>query len=237
MFKPVQYAAFIRHGDYCQRKGAPSAFQPFPLNVAGQQQAASAVSKIQAFCQQNHLHIQPTIHSSVMLRAWQTASIITEQLHRDTGADYEVTETVRLGERCVGSLANLTVDEIEPVVQNDPRYETLPKGWKSDSDYCLPYPGAESLMMAGQRVADYAASVINNISANSAAANSLHLFIGHGAAFRHAAYHLGVLERHKIATLSMYHARPVFFKIHPDGQWVHAGGDWKIRERKEQYTD
>jgi hypothetical protein len=68
-------------------------------------------------------------------------------------------------------------------------------------------------------------------------ADCVKLFVGHGAAFRHAAYHLGALRFEQIAGLSMYHGRPLFFEQGLDGRWSKLAGDWKIRGEREDYVD
>jgi 2,3-bisphosphoglycerate-dependent phosphoglycerate mutase len=67
--------------------------------------------------------------------------------------------------------------------------------------------------------------------------DTLQLFVGHGAAFRHAAHCLGVLAFEQIARLSMYHARPVYLEYLPDGRWQHIGGAWKMRAGSAGHTD
>ena len=62
-----------------------------------------------------------------------------------------------------------------------------------------------------------------------ASVDTVKLFVGHGAAFRHAAYQLDVLEYEQLAQFSMFHARPVLIESLEDGSWRHIGGDWKIR--------
>jgi 2,3-bisphosphoglycerate-dependent phosphoglycerate mutase len=59
--------------------------------------------------------------------------------------------------------------------------------------------------------------------------DTLKVFVGHGAAFRHAAHLLDVLEFDRIAAVSMWHARPVYFERFPDGTWRHLAGEWKLR--------
>jgi len=223
--------ALIRHGDYHQRKGAPSAFQPFSLTPKGTEQAHQCVELIRNFCLQSGRNIHPQIHTSVLLRAWQTAKILANGL---LPAQALLVETPLLGERCVGSLANLTAAEIEAVIKQDPRYPTQPKGWKSDSYYQLPYPGAESLMQAGSRVADYLNQLVSDSSDN---ANTVHIVVGHGAAFRHAAHLLGTLEFNQIAMFSMYHATPVFLRRDADLDWHHHSGEWKRRQSNIRFTD
>ncbi len=57
------------------------------------------------------------------------------------------------------------------------------------------------------------------------------LFVGHGAAFRHAAYDLGLLAFDDLARLSMYHAEPIVFRAE-GGQWQRIEGGWKVRTRE-----
>jgi hypothetical protein len=67
--------------------------------------------------------------------------------------------------------------------------------------------------------------------------DTLKIYVGHGAAFRHAAHHLGVLAFEDIAKLSMYHGVPVLLESHPDGSWRQVGGQWKQRAPKEDFVD
>jgi len=231
----ANYAVFIRHGDYHHQAATPGAFQPFPLTVEGETQAVNCVEKILAFGEQHGLRIAPTLHSSIVLRAWSTAEIIRRKL-ADMIPDesYSLMQTDLLCERSVGSLANLPISAIEQVVSEDPRYETPPAGWKSDSHYRLPYPGAESLMQAGERVSSYINQVMSTLPAD---ASIMQLFIGHGAAFRHAACDQAMLELDEIKNLSMFHAEPIYFTMGPDKGWRHRAGEWKIRSQHSSYTD
>ena len=222
---PEMYAALIRHGDYQQLPKVPSAYQPFGLNEKGRKQALSAASELIELAADNACQLVDEIDCSVLQRAWQTASIIQEN-----GSMFEkVTTFEALCERCVGSVANLTVSQIEKILAEDPRYNTPPPGWKSQSDYCLPFPGAESLITAGQRVADHLKKRMQQL-AERENKNLIKVFVGHGAAFRHAAYHLGALDFESIASLSMYHGKPVLLKYQADQNWLHCGGNWKKRK-------
>lgn len=217
----------IRHGDYFQRKSAPSAHQPFALTGKGIEQAEAAIIALKSFAESQKITFNQTIYSSSLLRAWQTASIIT----RLKAEPLSIDSSIQLAERSVGYVANLTVAEIEQVLKTDPRYPAPPKNWKSDSDYCLPFEGAESLIQAGQRVSSYLKNIASNVKNKEMA-----IVVGHGAAFRHAAYHLGVLSKDEIARLSMYHCKPVFLQA-PENlsdKWQHIAGDWKIRQQSEQ---
>jgi len=223
-----KYISLIRHGDYLQRPSAPSAFQPFTLTPVGELQAAKAVILLEKFISTQNLKIHPCLYSSSLLRAWQTADIIRQDL---TQEQLPIESSIQLAERCVGSVANLTVEEIEQVLEQDPRYGKPPEKWKSDSFYCLPFPGAESLMEAGERVADYLRSIANKL-----AESELAIVVAHGASFRHAAHQLGILEQSDISKLSMYHCKPIFIEV-PDvvtEKWSHVSGDWKVREQAEQ---
>lgn len=231
-------AALIRHGDYHQLDDTPSAWQPFPLKPSGKNHARVAAGNIaEELIKQNCL-IHPDCDSSQLLRAWQTAQIICDYLKGKSKekSPCQINSFAALAERSVGSAANLTLAQIEDVIHNDPRFEPLAKNWKSNSHFCLPLQGAESLMDSGKRVADHIAKQMSDLQ-KSAEHNTIKLFVGHGAAFRHAAYHLNLLKFKQIAQLSMYHEQPVFIELLEDGSWLHIAGHWKVRDKKSQYTD
>ena len=221
--------ALIRHGDYQQRSNTPSAHQPFPLTTLGEQQARQAGTDIAAFAAEHSLTLHPSIDCSSLLRAWQTARLLADALPGT--APYSLHSTMALAERSVGIAANLTIPEIESLLTQDPRCDAPPENWKSNSHYCLPLPGAESLMTAGERVARH----LQQRTAEPVATDTLKVFVGHGAALRHAAVHLGVLSEQQIPQLSMFHARPVYLEKTTDG-WQHIAGEWKHRGG-ESYSD
>ena len=225
-------AAIIRHGDYHQMPDAPSAHQPYPLNADGENHAREAAAIVDTSLQQHNWSMSPEIDCSHMLRGWQTAHIIADSL---TVQGLRVQSFDELAERSVGCAANLTTGQIREIIQNDPRYQELPQDWKSNSEYCLPLQGAESLLEAGERVAGHLLQRMSELPDEDV--GRLKLFVGHGAAFRHAAFHLGVLEYEQIARLSMYHGRPVFLELLDDGSWLHIEGEWKIRSANSQYID
>ncbi|MFT5082636.1 MAG: 2,3-bisphosphoglycerate-dependent phosphoglycerate mutase [Lentisphaeria bacterium] len=234
------YIALVRHGEYHQLDSAPSALQPFPLSVAGEQQAHACANILLTLAKALGVNIAPVIHCSVLLRAWQTARILCGELNRRAvkPAKFTLVETEQLVERSVGPLANLASNEIERIVANDPRHQNLPLNWKSDSGFCLPYAGAESLMQAGERVAAYITSVVERDSHIAPVGPPLlHVVIGHGAAMRHAAHHLGVLAFERIAQLSMHHASPVIIKYCEGGAWEHVDGNWKERSLNQGFAD
>ena len=150
-------------------------------------------------------------------------------------ADPEHVEFDELAERGLGSAANLTTGQIEDIISEDPRYTSLPPDWKSRSHFCLPLQGAESLMQAGERVAKHIEARMQELSYASSV-NTMKLFVGHGAAFRHAAHYLGVMEFDQIARLSMYHAQPILLEYLADEGWKHIDGEWKVRG-SESYAD
>ncbi|MEJ8475700.1 histidine phosphatase family protein [Roseibium algae] len=228
-------AFLIRHGDYAQRIGAPSALQPFALTAKGHEQAKAAGQDIAKTLKSNDWHLSPTVHCSRQLRAWQTARGIVDSLVENCGISCELIEDEALAERSVGALANLTTDDIEQVIANDPRHDALPEGWKSNSHFKLPMQGAESLMEAGKRVAAYLTAHMTTLPASEQ--TQALLFVGHGASFRHAAHVLGVLDYDDIDRLSMHHARPIVLEHHPDETWTHIGGDWKSRRQNETPAD
>ena len=228
-------AAIIRHGDYYQIPGAPSAHQPFPLNADGEKQAAESADSIASILRQHNWSLNPEIDCSRMLRGWQTAQIIADSLGEKLSRQLQLQSFDELAERSVGCAANLTSEQIRDIIHNDPRYTDLPDDWKSNSEYRLPLQGAESMLEAGERVASH---LLRRMSAlPDEDTDTLKLFVGHGAAFRHAAWHLGVLEYDQIARLSMYHGCPVFLEFVDDGCWQHIAGEWKVRSANSQYLD
>ena len=224
----------MRHGDYHQLADTPSAYQPFPLTAAGEAQAATGAAELQSLLAAHSLALCPEIDSSTLLRAWQTAGIFAGKLSA-TGGPADIASFDALAERCVGSVANLSAARIAQIVAADPRYEPLPGGWKSASHFRLPFPGAESLMEAGERVALHIRERMDALAA-APRTDTLKLFVGHGAAFRHAAHLLGVLNFDDIPALSMHHGRPVLLERLARGRWQHLDGEWKHRAGH-SYTD
>ena len=236
-------AALIRHGDYHQLKETPSAWQPFPLNKAGRGHALSAAESIREELLRQDWDLYPVCDSSQLLRAWQTADILCQLLNDNkfsTPIEQKIQLNIKsfnaLAERSVGSAANLNITQINEIINNDPRFEPLPQDWKSNSHFCLPLQGAESLMDSGKRVAGHLSQAMSELQ-QSVQQSTLKLFVGHGAAFRHAAHHLGILEFAQIAKLSMYHGQPVFIERLEDGSWKHVAGQWKVRGAKTSYND
>ncbi|GAB3383286.1 phosphoglycerate mutase family protein [Spongiibacter taiwanensis] len=219
--------ALLRHGDYHQQADTPSALQPWPLTETGRAQARAAAPQLMDFCAEHQLTLAHQIDCSSLLRAWQTAQILADELTRLTGTAVTTASFDALWERNVGSAANLTTTQIQQAVASDPRCPPLPDNWKSDSHFRLPLPGAESLMDAGHRVASHIEGAMTNTGSDP----QLKVFVGHGAAIRHAASVMGALAESDIPTLSMYHAQPVFLE-RIDDHWHHIGGNWKIRHRE-----
>lgn len=226
------YFAFIRHGHYHQPKDVPSALLPHPLTEAGRQQSIEGAQAIIQFLNDKRLKVNSTLYTSTLLRAYETGQIFQEQL-AEHGSAVTIQSSDDLCERSVGAMANLTVEQIEAIIDKDPRFENPPTGWKSSTSYRLPYVGAESLDMAGKRVYQF----INNVLSHSLT-GTLTLFIGHGASIRHAARHFGHWDEATIAQHSMYYARPVIFKYSPTEQSIElVAGNWKVRAKKEELND
>jgi 2,3-bisphosphoglycerate-dependent phosphoglycerate mutase len=222
------FAALVRHGDYHQLPDTPSAHQPFPLTARGEEQAHAAAQILRDILRRHNMQVVPEIDSSMLLRAWQTARIIAVQLARAADTELTVASFEELAERGLGSAANLTMTQIRDVIHHDPRFPDLPANWKADSYYRLPLQGAESLLEAGERVSRHLQQRMS-VLGQAGARGRLKIFVGHGAALRHAAYYLGVLDRAQIAKLSMYHGQPVVLEYLADGKWRHFEGDWKVR--------
>ena len=226
--------ALVRHAAYHQLSDAPSALQPFPLTKEGINQAKQSAQEMKAFLQKNNWELDAEIHSSTLLRAWQTAEILSETLQSTTEKELTIKCFDDLVERSVGAVANLTVEQIEDLVNQDPRYESLPSDWKSNSQFKLPFIGAESLLEAGQRVAKHLTKSMADMRLD---ADCVKLFIGHGAAFRHAAYELGVIDLQQVAHLSMHHTQPIYLECCADGTWQHIAGEWKLRSKQSRHQD
>jgi len=184
---------------------------------------------------QNDWVLIPAIDSSHMLRAWQTATIFADRLAELISLTPSIESYDALAERGVGCLANLTIAQIEAVLQQDPRFSDPPADWKADSQYRLPLQGAESLLQAGERVAAHLSQSMTALAPGER--DRVKIFVGHGAAFRHAAYHLGVLALEQLRQLSMFHCQPVLIEYIPGGQWRHIGGEWKLRSGNSRFTD
>jgi 2,3-bisphosphoglycerate-dependent phosphoglycerate mutase len=229
-------AALLRHGEYHQLPDTPSALQPFPLTSLGEQQAERSITLIQGVLQMFKWRFYPVIDSSRLLRGWQTAEVIRKGLQLGSQARLEIESFDDLAERSLGCAANLPLEQIASVLKDDPRFSPPPTGWKSDSHYRLPLQGAESLMDAGERVAEHLERRITELQGR-VKTDTVKLFVGHGAAFRHAAHHLGLLAFEQITALSMYHCRPIFLERLSDGTWQHLTGEWKIRAKGESFND
>lgn len=229
---PRLIAALIRHAEYRQLPETPSAHQPFGLTTTGREQARAAAQLIAATLDETGWSLAPEVDCSQLQRAWQTARLIVESLKDKFSSPIQLVEFADLAERSVGIAGNLTRQQIESVIADDPRYPMPPADWKSNGDYCLPLPGAESLMQAGQRVAAHIEQRMRQL-AMVADVDTVKLFVGHGAAFRHAAVVMGVLDRSVIGRFSMHHAVPVYVEyLHGTG-WRHVGGEWKFRDREQ----
>jgi 2,3-bisphosphoglycerate-dependent phosphoglycerate mutase len=228
-------AALIRHGDYHQLPDTPSAHQPWPLNNTGETQAQEGVQLLHDMIVRNDWTLVHSIDSSRLLRAWQTAVIFADGLADLAASTPQIESYDELAERGVGCLANLTIAQIEAVLHQDPRVSDPPADWKADSHYRLPLQGAESLLEAGERVAGHLSKSMAGLLPDDH--DRIKIFVGHGAAFRHAAYHLGVLAFEQIRQLSMFHCQPVMIEYLPGGQWRHVEGDWKVRPEYSQFTD
>ncbi|MCP4335285.1 MAG: histidine phosphatase family protein [Gammaproteobacteria bacterium] len=229
---PACIAALVRHGDYHQLADVPSAQQPFALTGEGRAQAQRGAAELMQIIIAHGWSMCPDIDSSNMLRAWQTAQIFAGVCGAKSVASFD-----SLAERGLGCAANLTFTQIENILHDDPRYPSPPLNWKADSHYRLPLQGAESLVEAGRRVADHIERRMAELAGGDGDGDGngeVAVFVGHGAAFRHAAFHLGALELDRVVALSMYHDRPVFLEFDTDGRWRHVAGDWKLRTKGSQ---
>lgn len=258
--------AFLRHGAYQQRPNTPSALQPWALTDAGCAQARTGAHTLKQWALEQGFLLDPAISCSGALRAWQTADVLATTLNQcqapfhcpdpSQPAVFHPVIEPHLHERSVGAAANLTLDEIETALADDPRYASPPQDWKSDSHYCLPFEGAESLIDAGARVKtqlerlcqqshtryqpNTASSTAFGPTQNTTTTpvSTLKVVIGHGASFRHAAYLMGLLPMDQIQRLSLFHGEPLLFRYQPaisatapqiTPTWTQLSGQWKSR--------
>jgi 2,3-bisphosphoglycerate-dependent phosphoglycerate mutase len=227
-------AALVRHGDYLQPAGVPSAQLPHPLTDKGIAQARALGQQLHDECRGLGLQIDPVLDCSTLLRAHQTAELAAETLNRvEADLRFTIAEFCELGERSVGAAANLTVDQIAVALRVDPRCSELPSNWKSHPRFRLPVPGSESLMMAGARVAAHIERRAHELRC-SRGHDVLKVFVGHGGSLRHAAVCMGALELLEVPQLSMHHCGYVLVEHIADpaggpGRWQKVGGRWKPR--------
>lgn len=215
--------ALIRHGEYEQLPDTPSALQPYPLTTKGKAAVREQARAFNRWLATSDYQLQAAIHCSTSLRAWQTAEIYSQELVNSFSGRPHIVSFPDLCERSVGAVANLTIQEIERIVELDPRLEPLPTRWKSTSDFRLPFDGAESLMEAGERVAAHLSTL-----APSKPGKQIQLIVGHGASIRHACYHLNVIEFDDIRRLSMFYGHPVVLEKQGHA-WIRLYGNWKHR--------
>jgi 2,3-bisphosphoglycerate-dependent phosphoglycerate mutase len=200
------------------------------------QQAERSVDLLRGVLEMFGWSLHPVIDSSRLLRGWQTAEVICRTLEEQGSEALAIEQFDALAERSLGSANNLNRRQIEAVIKADPRFDPLPDDWKTNSRFRLPLQGAESLMQAGQRVAAHLDQRLAALQ-QEVKRDTVKLFVGHGAAFRHAAHQLGVLGFEEIAKLSMHHCRPVFLEREFAGAWIHLTGEWKVRGADEPVTD
>jgi len=220
--------ALIRHGEYAQLAHTPSALQPFPLTDKGIEDVRRKARQFGEWLATSGYQLNAEIHCSTLLRAWQTAEIYREELAAFCTEGLSTRSFSALCERGVGAVANLSVKEIENIVALDPRLEALPKGWKSTSDFRLPFEGAESLLEAGERVAGHLGDLLERQTTQKTHRH-LQIIVGHGASIRHACYHLGVMPFSEIHRLSMFYGQPVVLERQKH-EWSRIYGHWKHRQ-------
>lgn len=221
--------ALVRHAEFHRPMDVPSAHLPYGLTALGASQATRAASVLLQFAREQELALDGVIDCSTLRRAWETARCLALELGSLTGVEHAVHEFAELAERSLGAAANLRRGEIEAVVGADPRFEVPPTGWQRDPTYRLPLPGAESLDEAGARVARH----IELRTREPSATPTLKIIVGHGAAFRHAACHLGVLERGRAAHVTLEHAAPIYLERRSSSgaaaRMTHIAGHWRER--------
>ncbi|MBD2857863.1 histidine phosphatase family protein [Spongiibacter sp. KMU-158] len=219
-------AALLCHGEFQQLPGIPSAQQPFALNELGRQQALDAAILLRDFASKHQLQLHPELDCSSSLNAWQTAKIIGRELHDSVNEPPTLSAYNRLLDTSMGSAANLSCAQIEDSLQADPRYDAPPENWMDDSNYRLPFAGAESHMESGDRCAEHIVQRITAIDA-TANADNIKLFVGHNKSLLHAAFLLGVISFDALSKLELHPCKPIFIERDNNGSWRQCGGLWK----------
>lgn len=227
-FLPM-FAVFIRHAAYEQPHDVPSAHLLHPLTKQGEAQARALAELVISLRDEQAARLCDVIDASPLLRGYQTAAILAEALESRTNDRFVVTESIALCERSVGAAANLTVTQVETILERDPRFGRPPSDWKSAPEHRLPVPGAESLRDAGARVAAHVRARMKLLAAEQGE-RFMKLFVGHGAAFRYAACELGALELREAPGLSMHHCGAVVLRHEENGLFRKVGGAWKVRD-------
>jgi 2,3-bisphosphoglycerate-dependent phosphoglycerate mutase len=216
-------AAIARHGALERPKGVPSAQLLYPLTSQGREQAASLAQRLLAYSDQHALTLHPVIDASPLLSAFETATIVAEALSRATHRPFRVDQHDVLCARSFGPAANLTIAEIEDLLAGDARCGRPPPGWRHFPEFALPFPGAESLRDAGQRVAEHLRASAARLATKSRA-SKLQLFVSHSCALRYASVELGVLDAARAGNLGMHHCEPILLEAQPSGSWQHLDG-------------
>jgi 2,3-bisphosphoglycerate-dependent phosphoglycerate mutase len=228
-------AGLIRHADFDRPEETASAHQLLPLSPLGREQARAGALPILELCETLGLELDPRIESSQLLRAWQTAQIIAEELGARTGIDFEIVERVELAERGIGSCTNLRFERIRELLEQDPRLDPLPDGWRRMPDFRLPVLGAESLMDAGRRAAHCIETSLGEIPKDEPR-DVLRLFVAHGGCLRHAAVCLGTLELGEVSNRTMDFAQCILVE-RLEGEWRQIAGEWKKKLPIAEPTD
>ena len=226
---PRRVAALIRHGHFPRPEDTASGHLIHPLSDEGRRQARDAAPGVVDAASELGLELDPVIEASRLLRASQTARILAETLHERTGRDFEVEDRDELLERGLGSCTNLRFDQIEALLELDPRLDVLPRGWRRIPDFRLPVPGAESLIEAGHRTADRIDESLRSIPPD--APDCARLFVAHSGCLRHAAVVRDVVPIDAVSRLTMDFTQVVWIERLRDGTWVKLRGDWSVRDR------
>ena len=219
-------SVLVRHGHFDRPEDTASAHSLLPLSETGHAQAEAAARVIAGRCAEHGLAIDKRIEASQLLRAWQTANVLSEQLTQYTDTKHHVIQRDELIERGLGSAANLTFTRIGELVAADSRLGPLPEGWRRTPEFRLPFPGAESLMDAGKRVAGRIETSMDSIS-DEDPSDIARLFVAHSGCLRHASVVLGALDVRLVSGLSMDFVQAILLEKLPDGSWVQLAGEFQ----------
>ncbi len=219
-------AVFMRHAVLDQPKGVPAANLPHALTAKGEDEASDAAHRLQALAEKMDCKIDDDIECAPSQPVWQTAAILGEELDDITGRGYRAVERSELAGRSFGGAANLTLKEIETLVAEDPRFTKPPKTWLAKPDYRPPFPGAESLGAAGERVGGFIRRRAEEMWPHLTG-DTLKVFVGHGATLVHAAAWLGAIPAKSAPQKVLPHAHWALIEFRASGRCTLLDADWR----------
>lgn len=219
-------AVFLRHAALEQPAGVPAANLPHSLTAKGEDQATKVAQRLHALAEDMDFKIDDDIECAPAQAAWQTAAITAEELDDMTGRGYRAVERAELAGRSLGAAANLKTTQIETLIAEDLRFTKPPKNWLTRPEYRPPFPGAELLGAAGERVGGFIRRRAEEMWAHLTG-DTLKVFVGHGSALVQAAAHLGALPAKTAAQRVLPHVAWALIEFRASGRCTLLSAEWR----------